>query len=422
MGAGNLNDTALINAALYGHEECLKTAIKLGADVNCADDKSETALMTSAQLGHDQCVHMFINEGADVNKKTSNFVGDGSTALIFVAGEGHGNCVNLLLKAGADMNIVAGNSYTYTALSKAAENGHSACVKVLLSEATQSCPTVMWKNIALGKSVEKDHTACVDLLLKSGADVNVFTEIWSGYTPLMKAPEAGKFNCVELLLKSGADVNRIDTRGSSALIKASTSSTESSASSDESCICALIKAGADVNVRNEAGETALLHCAKNSTPVDELIQAGADVNTPTKNKGSTPLLEAVQVHKKGLTERIMNSLIQAGADVNCLKQICRKMIRTHLPEVNADGNIFVLVPRLGLPSILASHLLHYVSLDGVKGKKQWIENAGNEKEGVKEQNEKGNEEMAKEFKPTEAEASREHDRTFRNRVAMNLKL
>ena len=256
-------------------------------------------------------------------------------------------------------------------------------------------------------------------------------------------------------------MNRIDIRGSSALIKASASSTESSANSAESCISALIKAGADVNVRNEAGETAILHCARNSIPVDELIQ---------------PLLEAVQMHKKEPAESILNSLIQAGADVNfvsangeaalmksvscgnmsnirlllkggckmmnhldsndkhvfhyldqfmrgeegrktrdvtkrrlfsllsaagaefhqnrtesftelfmylfkdmieeqlvaklCLKQICRKMIRVHLLEVNADGNLFVLVPRLGLPCILTSHLLYYVSLDGVKTKEK----------------------------------------------------
>ena len=132
-----------------------------------------------------------------MNKRTSHFT-HGSTALIFAAGDGHDSCVNLLLKAGADVNIVAGNSYTYTALSKAAENGHSACLKVLLSEYPQSCPTVMWKNIALGKSVEKDHTVCAELLLKSGAYVNPVTEIWSGYTPLMKASKAGKLHCVEL--------------------------------------------------------------------------------------------------------------------------------------------------------------------------------------------------------------------------------
>ena len=526
MSSGSVNDTVLINAALNGHEECLKTAIKSGADVNCADNKSKTPLMTSAQLGHDQCVHILINEGADVNKMTSHFT-DGSTALIFASAEGHKNCMDLLLKAGADVNIEAGNSYTYTALSKAAENGHSACLKVLLIETTQICPTVKWKNQAQGKSVEKGHTACAELLLKSGADVNVVTEIWSGYTPLMKASKAGNFNCVELLLRSGADVNRIDTRSSSALIKASASSTESSASSAESCISALIKAGADVNVCNEAGETAVLHCARNSVPVDGLIQAGADVNIPTKNKGSTPLLEAVQVHKKGLTERILNSLIQAGADVNfvsangetalmksvscgnmsnirlllkggckmnlldkndkhvfnyldqfmrgeegrktrdvtkrrlfsllsaagaefhqnrteyfteffmylfkhmieeqlevklCLKQICRKMIRTHLLEVNADGNLFVLVPRLGLPSILASHLLYYVSLDSVKAKEKTKNNGLKMQETKRKASRSRKRRATKRWRKNLNLRNMEHDRTFRNRVVMNLKL
>ena len=273
--------------------------------------------------------------------------------------------------------------------------------------------------------------------------MNAVTEIWSGYTPLIKASKAGKINSLELLLKSGADVNRIDTRGSSALIKAAVRSAGS-------CVSALIKAGADVNVVNDAGETAVSHCARNSIPVDELIEAGADVNIWTKDKGSAALLEAAQIRKKGPAERILSSLIQAGADVNaashrngktalmisveggymsrirlllkggckvnlldnndknvfnylqhfiqaeegrktrdvtkrrmfsllaaagaqirlpttelfivylfedmieehldtnlCLKDICRKTIQAHLLEVNADGNLFVLVPRLG---------------------------------------------------------------------------
>ena len=103
-------------------------------------NKSKTALMTSAQRGHDKCVSILIKEGAYVNKKTSN-IGDGSTALIFAAEERHDNCLNLLLKAGADVHIVAGNSYTYTALTKASENGNSACVKLLLSEVSQRGPT-----------------------------------------------------------------------------------------------------------------------------------------------------------------------------------------------------------------------------------------------------------------------------------------
>ena len=58
-------------------------------------------------------------------------------------------------------------------------------------------------------------------------------------------------------------------------------------------------------------------------------------------------------------------LIEAGAEVNqksvlSLKNICRKVIRKTLIEMNPRQNLFQTVPKLGLPSSLNDYLLYCI--------------------------------------------------------------
>ena len=52
-----------------------------------------------SQIGHDACVNSLIKAGADVNKERC-----GKTALMITVMLGHQRCTDLLLKAGADVN------------------------------------------------------------------------------------------------------------------------------------------------------------------------------------------------------------------------------------------------------------------------------------------------------------------------------
>ena len=42
----------------------------------------------------------------------------------------------------------------------------------------------------------------------------------------------------------------------------------------------------------------------------------------------------------------------------CLKEKCRNVIRKHLLELDPHENLFIRVPRLGLPSLLTEYLLY----------------------------------------------------------------
>ena len=52
--------TALIKAACNGHDKCVDTLIRAGADVDIQTKYGRTALIVAAEWGHDKCVDMLI--------------------------------------------------------------------------------------------------------------------------------------------------------------------------------------------------------------------------------------------------------------------------------------------------------------------------------------------------------------------------
>ena len=86
-----------------------------------------------------------------------------------------------------------------------------------------------------------------------------------------------------------------------------------------------------------------------------LIQAGTDVNLES-------LLRFAVTHRQTECQQI---LIRAKTDVNqnsvlSLKNICRKVIRKTLIEMNPRRNLLQTVPKLGLPSSLNDYLLYFM--------------------------------------------------------------
>ena len=93
--------TALMEAAVKGHDKCVEKLIDAGADVNLINYTGLTAVQCAALGGHDQCVKLLIEAGADVSLQNE----EGYTALMWAAVEGNPGCVEQLIKAGADVNI-----------------------------------------------------------------------------------------------------------------------------------------------------------------------------------------------------------------------------------------------------------------------------------------------------------------------------
>ena len=88
---------ALLRAASAGNADTVKTLlVSPNVDVNGIDDQGNTALIQAARFGHDEVVRDLLVARADVTIKNS----EGKTALMLAAEGGHDRTVAVLTQAG----------------------------------------------------------------------------------------------------------------------------------------------------------------------------------------------------------------------------------------------------------------------------------------------------------------------------------
>ena len=160
------------------------------------------------------------------------------------------------------------------------------------------------------------------------------------------------------MVEGGANVNKADKLGDTALLVAATEGYFN-------IVKVFIRAGADVNKVCTKNYTALSHFAlKNHVKaVSFLLRSGAKVNigrqpdSPMKDEMWLLLIVAGQPmdasHIRGCMDFQLHTL-------QCL---CRATIWHHLVKLDPHENLFVRIPRPGLPSVLVDYLLFGVSLD-----------------------------------------------------------
>ncbi|KAM7002368.1 LOW QUALITY PROTEIN: cortactin-binding protein 2 [Tautogolabrus adspersus] len=90
-----------------------------------------------------------------------------------------------------------------SALFAAAQNGHTECVKLLLSSGSPADVSAENGFTPLHFAAAHGHSSCVAVLLAAGAAVD--SAAAGGQTPLFLACEAGRLDCVRVLLNAGAD-------------------------------------------------------------------------------------------------------------------------------------------------------------------------------------------------------------------------
>ena len=122
-----------------------------GADVNARMENGLSPLQYAAQLGAADCVRMLLYEGAYANISYTGLKPLGRAAV-----QGHAACVELLLAGGAELAPIS----TGNALVMAARAGHAACVRLLLEYGTEDS----YLYSALKAAVEQGYTACAEML------------------------------------------------------------------------------------------------------------------------------------------------------------------------------------------------------------------------------------------------------------------
>ena len=302
-------DEALVEATQKGQFGLVKYLFRLEHSLFLGD--LQQPLCEAMSRGYMHIMEFLIASALDV---------EGQTPLILATIKGDENMVKSVLQAGADVNRI--NQLTgQTALMEAASKG---CTKI------------------------------ATLLIEAGADVNQVDKF--GKTALMVAVQKGCLNVTEALAEAGADVNLVSKSGDTALMVAARNE-------HLNITKVLIDAGADVNKICAWEETVLAHFALkgNVQGVRLLLRSGAKVNI-----GRLPF-EALKrnirllLEVAGQEELYYPEILECPTDT--LHHHCRMAIRRHLLKLDRHENLFVRIPRLGLPSRLTKYLLFDTSLD-----------------------------------------------------------
>jgi ankyrin repeat protein len=150
------------------------------------DDKE--AFLAAARKGDVEAVKSFLAKGIDVNTRTQY----GATALSYAADKGHTAVVKVLLDHGADPNA-KDTFYNATPIVWASSRGHAEVVKLLLEKGARGV------DMALMSGVNADSVELVRVVLEKGG---VSPETLS--LALSRATKANKTEMIELLKKAGA--------------------------------------------------------------------------------------------------------------------------------------------------------------------------------------------------------------------------
>ena len=117
-------DKRLMDAAKEGFEIELRTLLMYpGCDVLAKDTNSMTALMYAAYYGQEACLRLLIPV-SDVLAKSEN----GVTSLMWAAGNGQEDCIKLLLAAS---DVLAKDLDKWTASSWAKNGGYKSVAQLI---------------------------------------------------------------------------------------------------------------------------------------------------------------------------------------------------------------------------------------------------------------------------------------------------
>ncbi|KAL9634777.1 MAG: hypothetical protein Q9164_003884 [Protoblastenia rupestris] len=190
--------------AAGNHDDVLRSLLaRDDIDVNGRGRWGETAICRTARISSNHALQFLLNAKADCNLQND----DGQTPLSCAAAEGNEVGLDLLLQR-PNIKIDFSDLENRTALFRAAEAGHTKCVKALLAKGAQTEVQSKEGQTALSIASANGHKIPAKLLVKNGAIINAQDK--KGNTPLALATENNHEILVRLLLENGADAELAD--------------------------------------------------------------------------------------------------------------------------------------------------------------------------------------------------------------------
>ena len=298
--------TALILASSKGHVDCVQLLLAAGADANQADAHlGHTPLMVAILEKQAECARALL-PSSDLLAKNS----EGQTALHICALTASCECFELLLPLVSDVDVrteatradalsTQPESYfNFTALHCACMKGQQQIAKALLKRGANRTARESLQRTSLHWAAQNGHLACVVLLIgqpgrykMTPADVNAATP--EGVTPLHLAARKGYEKICGVLLEAGARLDMKTLSGHTPLMVALQLQPTNAA------LHALLSGGGPANPPG----TVCDHCGKTAAQASVNNLKGCEQCQAVRYCGAACQTAAWQGHKKACRAR-----------------------------------------------------------------------------------------------------------------------
>ena len=351
----NIIGSELNIAAEIGDTTKIKNLLKKGVDINERDNFDRTALIYAALNGHDRIINMLLESHADIHTK-DHF---GQTAFIAAVNRGHVNSAEILLKNGANPSTPNGEDMLPIFIAFEREDfemvdlllkygikintmdkkGRTVLQRIIESNRLELVRTVLRRGIderyIVHLAASVGDTTLLKTLLKNKININKRDAL--GRTPLLLALLYDRTQFAKMLLDQGADfsfgeINIIYERGRTVLQRIIESNdTElvrtilgrgmdeiyivhlAAGVGDTTLLKTLLKNKIDINQRDQLGRTPLLFALlyDRTQFAKMLLDQGADYFSLANDQGKTLLMVAAERRNiEGL-----KLLLNAGANI-----------------------------------------------------------------------------------------------------------
>ncbi len=180
--------------------------------VHVANDEGQTPLMLTALHNYTASAVLLLPYNPQINACDSN----GSTALSLAAEQGHSAMVRLLLQQSDIMADVPDNKQE-TSLIKASARGHSKVEAMLLSHGADRRIQEQQGNTALHKAAQEGHLAIAKNLVDSQHNYLVAKKNNDGDLAIRKAAQHNQELVLTFLIEHNSPINQQNNRGFSPL-------------------------------------------------------------------------------------------------------------------------------------------------------------------------------------------------------------
>ncbi|XP_071102746.1 ankyrin repeat domain-containing protein 17-like [Haliotis cracherodii] len=236
---------SLLHLACRGGNTAIVQHVLSPSNINSRGRHGWTAVMKAAVTGHQSVFDLLVSNKADLT-----LVSTSGDSLLHLACRGRNTTI--VQHALSPSNINSRGSYGWTAVMKAAVNGHPGVFDLLVSNKADLTLVSTSGDSLLHLACRGGNTAIVQHVLSPS---NINSRGMHGYTPVMKAAVNGHHSVFDLLVSNQADLTLVDTDGDSLLHLA--------CQGGDTAIVQHVLSPSNINSRGRHGWTAVMTAAVN---------------------------------------------------------------------------------------------------------------------------------------------------------------